>query len=133
LPSLDGVANTVRGTYPKSFNRHSQFVPISGPSTVAGTGMGESATAPCGYRLFTPRECARLQGFPDSFVLAASCNAQGEGSSKGGREGGCQGTRTVPGEMAQYLGIGNAVSPPVVRAIARAVLDAVLGEEDETC
>ena len=90
-------------------------------------------------RLLAATGCSRrgsapgCRAFPDSFVLAASCNAQGEGSSKGGREGGCQGTRAVPGEMAQYLGIGNAVSPPVVRAIARAVLDAVLGEEDETC
>ena len=62
------------------------------------------------FRLFTPRECARLQGFPETFLLS------GEGASGEGIE---------VGEAAQYVGLGNAVSPPVVRAIARALLDAV--------
>ncbi|MCG3776675.1 MAG: putative BsuMI modification methylase subunit YdiO [Nitrospira sp.] len=46
-------------------------------------------------RLLTPRECARLQGFPDDFVF-------------------------LGGLVAQYYMIGNAVPPPLSRAIAAA-------------
>ena len=59
------------------------------------------------YRFFTPRECARLQGFPDSYVLSAA-----DGS--------------VP-ETVQYTAVGNAVAPPVIEAIARALLKAIMG------
>jgi DNA (cytosine-5)-methyltransferase 1 len=44
-------------------------------------------------RRITPRECARLQGFPESFQIHASDNAA-------------------------YKQFGNAVSVPVVKAIA---------------
>ena len=49
-------------------------------------------------------ECARLQGFPDSYVLS------GQG---------------VP-ESVQYSAVGNAVAPPVITAIARVTM-AVVG------
>lgn len=48
-------------------------------------------------RRLTPRECARLQGFPDSYVLH-------------------------PKDNFAYKQLGNAVSVPVVKAIAKDVL-----------
>ena len=52
-------------------------------------------------RPFTVRECARLQGFPDSFVF--------RGSHKN-----------------QYTQIGNAVPPPLAKAVAKSVRDHVI-------
>ena len=50
-------------------------------------------------RFFTPREAARLQGFPEDFVLAG-----------------------VRNHNRWYAQCGNAVSPPVVQEIAREIL-----------
>lgn len=50
-------------------------------------------------RRFSRRECARLQGFPEEFSYEAA-----------------------EGPRAWYRAIGNAVSPPVVCAIAGAIL-----------
>lgn len=49
-------------------------------------------------RKLTPRECARLQGFPDSFIIPVS-NSQA------------------------YKQFGNSVAVPVVRAVARRILE----------
>lgn len=51
-------------------------------------------------RKLTPRECARLQGFPDNFIIPVS-NAQA------------------------YKQFGNSVAIPVVEAIARNMIDAM--------
>jgi DNA (cytosine-5)-methyltransferase 1 len=72
------------------------------PTLTANMGMG-GHNVPIikdriGIRKLTPRECARLQGFPDSFVL--------------------------PKELADsklYKQIGNSVSVPVIEAIARQI------------
>ena len=53
-------------------------------------------------RMLTPRECARLQGFPDDFIIPVS-NAQ------------------------SYKQFGNSVCIPVIEAVAIAMLD-YLGE-----
>ena len=50
--------------------------------------------------MLTPRECARLQGFPDSF----KCNAS---------------------RRQAYQQFGNSVAVPVVKALASAVLKAI--------
>ena len=55
-------------------------------------------------RMLTPRECARLQGFPDDFIIPVS-NAQ------------------------SYKQFGNSVCIPVIDAVAVAMLD-YLGEYD---
>ena len=47
------------------------------------------------YRRFTPRECARIQSFPDSFVLDSVSEAR------------------------QYKAIGNAVPPVMMWYVAR--------------
>lgn len=51
-------------------------------------------------RMLTPRECARLQGFPDSF-------------------------KTHPSKSAAYKQFGNSVPVPVIKEIAEAILKAV--------
>ena len=50
------------------------------------------------YRKLTPRECARLQGFPDSFIIPVS-NSQA------------------------YKQFGNSVAVPVIRAVAGRILE----------
>ncbi|KAH8084449.1 tRNA methyltransferase [Aureococcus anophagefferens] len=87
FPDVDGPANTVRATYRRSPKLFSQFVPLAG---------GDPP-----WRFLTPREVARLQGFPDDFALDAADEAD------------------------QYAAIGNAVSPPVVEALCGALLDAL--------
>jgi DNA (cytosine-5)-methyltransferase 1 len=64
-------------------------------------------------RFFTPRECCRLQGFPESFQVP-SLEQHGES------------------QVAHfYRGIGNAVTPPVVTAIATRLLN-MLGVRRDT-
>lgn len=59
-------------------------------------------------RKLTPRECARLQGFPDSFIIPVS-NSQA------------------------YKQFGNSVAVPVIRAIAKRILEemSVLKKKNE--
>ena len=57
-------------------------------------------------RMLTPRECARLMGFPDDFILNGS-------------------------EVQTYKQLGNAVVPPVVEMIAREMIHCVNNEEAE--
>jgi len=66
---------------------------------------------PLADRPFSLRECARLQGFPDSFVL----------------------TSPVVGLVDGYKLVGNAVPPPLARAFASAVgrlLETAVGREE---
>lgn len=74
----------------------------------------EVASAPVpAFRFFTPRECARLQGFPDSYQLTSDCQTGDVADAKRSFQ--------VP-EGAQYAAIGNAVAPPMIEAIGRALL-----------
>ena len=63
-----------------------------------GSPLPCSIQAPPSPRFFTERECARLQGFPESYTL------------HGGR---------------QYVQLGNAVNPLLVTAVAKCILDAL--------
>jgi DNA (cytosine-5)-methyltransferase 1 len=49
-------------------------------------------------RMLTPRECARLQGFPESFIIAVA-------------------------KTAAYRQFGNSVAVPVIRLIAKQIVD----------
>ena len=100
LPPLDSCTNTLRSSYRSGFKLYSQFVPLENATIADASSERDSPR----FRFFTPRECARLQGFPDTFTLTNGA---------------------VP-ESAQYHAVGNAVVPPVVAAIARAVLAVVL-------
>jgi hypothetical protein len=73
-------------------------------------------------RLFSPRECARLQGFPETFdmedvrctrILNSPCVANG-----------CHLRLQIP-MPASYRLLGNAVSPPVVAIMAGSLLCAL--------
>ena len=101
--SRDGVARTLTSSYKSSFASTSELV---GPEAHGGDAIGggseggdDGSGASGRPRFYTPRECARLMGFPDAHAL------------------GC--TR-APGRA--YRQLGNAVAPPPVRDIARALL-----------
>eukprot|EP00913_Durusdinium_trenchii_P000970 g896.t2 len=85
------VCNTLVAHYGTSLSKgNSQLVPRPAPSRP---------------RRFTPRECARLMGFPNSFRLTE---------------------RTEPPTMwfrALYKMFGNSVSPPLVALLASAILE----------
>jgi len=89
----DKVCDTLIGHYGKTIGKGtSQLVPCP---------------APLHPRCFTPRECARLMGFPSSFRIPSKP-----------KEG--QGARAHL--KTQYLMFGNAVCPPLIAALAGAVL-----------
>ena len=75
---------------------------------------GESQLVPCrnrNPRRFSPRECARLMGFPNSFCLPPIIQSQ---SPK---------QLLMSHYKQQYRMLGNAVCPPLICAIAGAILE----------
>ena len=88
----DKVCATLVGHYGKTIRKgNSQLVP---------------RPAPFKPRRFTPRECARLMGFPNDFKL----------TDRSGQEPGMW-------YRALYKMFGNSVSPPVVAALGGAILE----------
>ncbi|CAE7573306.1 dsaVM, partial [Symbiodinium sp. CCMP2592] len=88
----DKVCATLVGHYGKTLRKgNSQLVPRQ---------------APFKPRRFTPRECARLMGFPNSFKLTEPEEGQSPGMWY----------------RALYKMFGNSVSPPVVAVLAGAIL-----------
>ena len=59
------------------------------------------------YRRFTPREAARIQSFPETFILTGT-------------------------EAAQYRAIGNAIPPVMMWHIAKAVMDCLIPDKTES-
>jgi DNA (cytosine-5)-methyltransferase 1 len=57
-------------------------------------------------RMLTPRECARLQGFPEAYRIASA-------------------------KTSAYRQFGNSVAVPVVKILSRAILDQVLSRAGE--
>jgi len=74
-----------------------------GVSPTIATFSTPSFDAPGGWRVLTPRECARLQGFPDTFGLHKD-------------------------DGVAYHQVGNAVSVSVARAVILSLLKAAKGE-----
>ena len=68
-------------------------------------------------RFFSPRECARLMGFPDSFRIPADAASASDALSAAERR-----RRGNVGGGRWYKQIGNAVCPPVVKAIGAELL-----------
>ena len=93
LVDIHGQARTLRARYRSSYAVQSQFVGLEG--------SGDTSSPPA--RFFTPRECARLQGFPETFVLQSG--RRGASSSR------------------WYHQVGNSVAPPLVAAVAASVVN----------
>jgi DNA (cytosine-5)-methyltransferase 1 len=98
------VVDTLVSHYGTSIARgHSQLVPASAHNRT---------TSPCPIsanpRRFTPRECARIMGFPSTYIIPPKI-------------------KEFQDDMARakelYGMFGNAVCPPVIAALAGAVLD----------
>lgn len=83
LAKLDGITRTLSARYYKDGSEI--LIPRRGAATP---------------RRLTPRECARLMGYPDSFKIVVS-------------------------DTQAYKQFGNSVVVPVVEAVGRAVLDAL--------
>ena len=72
LCDLEGTAQTIGSSYKRGWALYSQFVPPLIPAAEQANTDGAEDVAGGNRqrpRFFTPREVARLQGFPESFVL----------------------------------------------------------------
>jgi site-specific DNA-cytosine methylase len=100
----DGHARTLTSTYRSGFHMYSEF--LVWPLPAVGADIVEAAMdVPTGgrrLRFYTERECARIQGFPDAFVIQAAGF-----------------------DRAFYKLAGNAVCPLVVQAIGAAIIRAL--------
>ena len=81
MPDLDGIARTLSARYYKD-----------GSEILINPGKGKNP------RRLTPRECARLQGYPDTFKITVS-------------------------DTRAYKQFGNSVVVPLVTAIATLIVD----------
>lgn len=97
LVNLDGQARTLRASYRQDFKTLSQFVP-------------QLNSRP---RFFTPRECARLMGFPDSFQPGRGAVGFPRSFTSSSEEGNF------------YHQLGNSVVPAVIEAIGARIVHAL--------
>jgi DNA (cytosine-5)-methyltransferase 1 len=104
----DVVCATLVSHYGNSISRgESQLVPGSCRNDGGGaTDSSNNKSNASNPRRFSPRECARLMGFPATFQLPARRPGQGE----------------MAHVKEQYRMLGNAVCPPLVAALVGAVL-----------
>merc|ERR1711956_77301 len=104
LVPLDGRARTIGAKYRSSYLMQSEFVPCDDALSSSSSSSDEEHN--CEEirrpRFFTPRECARLQGFPESFRIEGKRNPN-----------------------RWYHQCGNAVAPPIVAAIAFQILKVI--------
>jgi len=124
LARLDGYARTLTSTYRTKGGWYSELVPSVEAGSVAPGMPSQSEEMECAGserppvpplllppppRFFTHRECCRLQGFPEDFVLRSRrATARNRTSER------------------FYHFIGNAVVPPVVRALGESLLGVLL-------
>jgi DNA (cytosine-5)-methyltransferase 1 len=97
IADLNGIARTLIGSYRSRFHYFTEFVPMGD-----GQAAEQSSAVPT-LRFFTPRECARLMGCPESFILHPE---------------------RVPKEEAYRL-LGNAVCPPIIQYVGTCLLKAL--------
>ena len=84
----------------RRLDRHSQSLTLR---------CGEALYHPVEDRYITPREAARLQGFPDTYILEGPIRRR---------------TGVVP-NLDQHRQVANAVPPPLARAVALNIRDAL--------
>ncbi len=113
LSSQTGLPAELLGNLTKKdttkFLRLSRFKPSN---TLRG---GEIFFHPIEDRYLTPRECMRIHGYPDSYVLRGPIR---------GRSGSVK-------DLDQHRQIGNSVPPPLARAIALKIKEALTREKLE--
>lgn len=101
-----GHARTLMSSYKRGYYMHSEFVfPPEWAPRGGGVDDDDDDARP---RFFTPRECARLQGFPEAFALDGLANIN-----------------------RLYHHLGNAVSPPIIAAIGGSMMAAAKPTEVE--
>ena len=100
----DRLAGTLTKSYHQDLLGHAQVVPRPPPHRP---------------RFLTPRECARLHGFPEWFRTSRRPEDQADAGKCGG------GSAGFNEWWRFYPCIGNAVSPPVIRDIGAAMLDTI--------
>ncbi|KAJ1548051.1 hypothetical protein HK405_004331 [Cladochytrium tenue] len=66
---LDGPARTLMGSYKAGFKMYSEFVPVCPLKDSPRDSPKGGAETAARLRFYSPRECARIMGFPDSFLL----------------------------------------------------------------
>lgn len=96
---LDSKAPTLVSGYHGVSNHTSKYIFAEADGTQRDGRQGKLP------RFLTPRECARLMGFPDSFQIPAVHDERGRGRF--------------------YHQIGNAVCPPVIQAVGARLLHAL--------
>jgi DNA (cytosine-5)-methyltransferase 1 len=100
-----GFVREVNGRFDltHTFNGKYRRLKWEGPSYTVDTRFGDPRyfLHPEQQRGFTVRETARIQGFPDSYVLSGA-------------------------ERDQFRLLGNAVPPPLARALAESILSGLL-------
>ncbi len=120
-----GPVAGVAYSFQRRIGRSGRGQPSEVVPALAGAGNGAGATSdarPCvatagpeyAVRRLTPRECERLQGFPDDYTLI---EFKGKPASDG----------------ARYRALGNSMAVPVVAWIGQRIdlVDALLGDETE--
>ncbi|CAE8647508.1 unnamed protein product [Polarella glacialis] len=98
---LEGKAPTLISSYHKGSNYTSKYVFEEADGTVRDGEGGNPRP-----RFLTPRECGRVMGFPDSFVIPGVETEQKRGN--------------------WYRQIGNAVCPPVIRVVGERMLEVMV-------
>ncbi|KAL7503588.1 hypothetical protein ACHAXN_001360 [Cyclotella atomus] len=157
----DACAQTLVSSYRQSYLMHSQFVVSSDSlylrrqneqlvrearkrrgitcangktntdatcSSNASIDVGDKQTLP---RFFSPRECCRLQGFPEQFMLpfhplnSSTCNNQTSSNIHERQQ------RQYVSKF--YRQIGNSVSPPCVIAVVKDAIDKFVLNRQQCC
>uniref|UniRef100_A0A7S4SA65 DNA (cytosine-5-)-methyltransferase n=2 Tax=Ditylum brightwellii TaxID=49249 RepID=A0A7S4SA65_9STRA len=116
----DKTCDTIDSHYGISIGKgHSQLVP---------------SPAPYHPRKFTPRECARIMGFPNTYQLGdfdktrffVSNNTNDNNDEDNNRRDNTVDSRFNGFIKEQYYMLGNAVCPPVIAVLAGAILEHIL-------
>ena len=115
LARLTGPARTLMSSYRRGWALRSEFVWRRPRTSEHG-----SRRRP---RFYTPRECASLQGFPRWFRLVDSTHSEQPKRKKlKASESGSSQSSSSDHDGRIYHQLGNAVSPPIVCAIASQIL-----------